>query len=576
MRRLLAGLPVVLVCVLTAAILAPPALADRPATLVIKTKGLPPGQRASIRLVGPGLVQSLHTRRLTLGGIAPGRYTLITKAVRVGRSWRSARRGARAFPLRKRRTITLRAGRTRTVGARYGAIVNPGVRRLPSGVDGVVGDPANPRLLIYKGSDRLPRAGTILTAAPSRRLPAGLVARIKRKTRANGFQRLFLKPVAISRAVPAFDFPGRVRLRAPAGARASVRARASGCNGPKTLDVGVKLDEFQLRNPSFTGGWRPQLSMALAIRTTERLGAKLAVAGLSCSWSAPALGPWYGAVPTPIGVPIPVYASLPVSLNANVQGSLSAFRLNLASTTVVQVDLGSRNGINVHQEGTNVWTDGVLQFSGSARLAAKLSLVLGVGNPNVGDLHVEAGFGPTATWQSGAGCSIDLEIGPLKAGIKVRWFSKDVPVIAPYRFNIWRGCQQAAPPGGGGGGGGGGTPPSAPGPAPAPAPAPGPAPAPAPSPTWSEQQGSLGANTFTNPYNASGIGVKIQPYQWVAVSCKVYAPQIASANPDGYWYRIASAPWSNNYYAVANTFWNGDIPGQKPYTHMTDWAVPNC
>jgi hypothetical protein len=102
-----------------------------------------------------------------------------------------------------------------------------------------------------------------------------------------------------------------------------------------------------------------------------------------------------------------------------------------------------------------------------------------------------------------------------------------------------------------------------------------PKPAP-PRSTWPEQQGSLGANTFLNPYNASGMGVKIQPYQWVEVSCKVYAPQIVSANPDGYWYRIASPPWSNSYYAVANTFWNGDIPGQKPYVHFTDWAVPNC
>jgi hypothetical protein len=93
---------------------------------------------------------------------------------------------------------------------------------------------------------------------------------------------------------------------------------------------------------------------------------------------------------------------------------------------------------------------------------------------------------------------------------------------------------------------------------------------------WNEQQGSLGANTFLNPYNASGMGLKIQPYQWVAVSCKVYAPQIVSANPDGYWYRIASPPWNNAYYAVANTFWNGDVPGVLPYTHNTDFAIPNC
>lgn len=72
------------------------------------------------------------------------------------------------------------------------------------------------------------------------------------------------------------------------------------------------------------------------------------------------------------------------------------------------------------------------------------------------------------------------------------------------------------------------------------------------------------------------MGAKISAMSWVAVSCKVYAPQIASANPDGYWYRIASAPWSNAYYAVANTFWNGDIPGQRPYTHNTDFAVADC
>jgi surface antigen len=99
---------------------------------------------------------------------------------------------------------------------------------------------------------------------------------------------------------------------------------------------------------------------------------------------------------------------------------------------------------------------------------------------------------------------------------------------------------------------------------------------PAPPPTWREQQGSLGANTFLNPHNASGMGTRIPAMAWVDVSCKVHAPAIASANPDGYWYRIASPPWNNQYYAVANTFWNGDIPGVKPYTHNTDWAVPNC
>src|SRR4051794_31352965 len=98
---------------------------------------------------------------------------------------------------------------------------------------------------------------------------------------------------------------------------------------------------------------------------------------------------------------------------------------------------------------------------------------------------------------------------------------------------------------------------------------------PASASTISEQQGSHGANTFTNYHNASGMGPKIAAGSWVAVSCKVYDPTIISASPDGYWYRIASSPWNDQYYAVANTFMNGD-PWGGPYTHNTDFAVPTC
>lgn len=100
---------------------------------------------------------------------------------------------------------------------------------------------------------------------------------------------------------------------------------------------------------------------------------------------------------------------------------------------------------------------------------------------------------------------------------------------------------------------------------------------PAPGNTWTEQSGSNGSPTFQNVSNASGQGQTIPPMTNVQVSCKVKpSSTIGSASPDGYWYRIASPPWNNNYFAVANTFWNGDVPGQKPYTHNTDFAVADC
>jgi hypothetical protein len=120
------------------------------------------------------------------------------------------------------------------------------------------------------------------------------------------------------------------------------------------------------------------------------------------------------------------------------------------------------------------------------------------------------------------------------------------------------------------------TPTQTPTPTPTPIPGPPPPPPPPPPQTWSEQETpNHPVNTFTNYHNASGLGPAIASGQWVQVSCKVYDPTIASVNPDGYWYRIASSPWSNSYYSPANTFMNGD-PYGGPYTHNTDFAVPDC
>ena len=104
-------------------------------------------------------------------------------------------------------------------------------------------------------------------------------------------------------------------------------------------------------------------------------------------------------------------------------------------------------------------------------------------------------------------------------------------------------------------------------------------PATSPPTVWTEQEGHHGADTFSNPYNASGQGPSVGAGAYVEISCKLYAPQISSANPDGYWYLVASSPWNNAYYAVANTFMNGDSWGcwtTNTCTHNTDFNVRNC
>lgn len=90
-----------------------------------------------------------------------------------------------------------------------------------------------------------------------------------------------------------------------------------------------------------------------------------------------------------------------------------------------------------------------------------------------------------------------------------------------------------------------------------------------------EQAGAGGARTFVVPAGADE-GPRVRPNQHVTVACKVYKPEPESVMPDGYWYRLASPPWRGRYYAPANSFWNGDHPSHRPYTHNTDFAVPDC
>jgi hypothetical protein len=91
-----------------------------------------------------------------------------------------------------------------------------------------------------------------------------------------------------------------------------------------------------------------------------------------------------------------------------------------------------------------------------------------------------------------------------------------------------------------------------------------------------EQAGTAGARSFADPHGLSGEGGSVKPGEWVTVRCKVYAPAPPSVVPDGYWYLLSSPPWNGKYYAPANSFWNGDKPGHTPYTHNTDFSVPNC
>ena len=549
---------------LTAIALTPgSASAATKSSLAITASGLPSGQSPSIVATGPkGFLRKVKSRRATFRNLRPGRYVLRAKPVVLSNGGKGVADGATAYAAQESITLKIAAGSAKKVKVVYSDIVNPGVRPLPESASKVIGDPTNPKAILLPAKKRKPPIGTVFTSGPTQMLPAGLVSKVTRATRADKWIVVWLEPVSITEATPRIGYEGELPLNPAGGAVSNVETgdevqpdgapsarSAAACGPPKLLKFGARLDKVELREASL-GAWPPQMRLTLAIRTTESLGIAAAAAGINCDWELGNLGPYQAAIP--VGpVVVPVFAQIPVRAGIRLNGRLEAAAVNVASTTVATIAAGAKqNTASLSQQGTNVWVSGVLSLNGSAKLYASVGVQAGIGVVKGANVNLEASFGPEFNWSSGQKCNLQYNFGSLRAGVEAFGKEFKTPAFTPFKINIWSGCDPTTPP------------PTTP--------------PPTTPQTWTEQQGTLGANTFTNPNNASGMGVKIQPYQSVQVTCKVYAPQIQSANPDGYWYKIASAPWNNQYYAVANTFWNGDIPGQKPYTRNTDWAVPNC
>lgn len=92
--------------------------------------------------------------------------------------------------------------------------------------------------------------------------------------------------------------------------------------------------------------------------------------------------------------------------------------------------------------------------------------------------------------------------------------------------------------------------------------------------TITEQEGTNGGPTYTNPEGQCGKGPTLPPLSQVSVACRLYSPQPSSVVPDGYWYLIASGSLKG-YFAAANTFLNGDPIGGGNI-HNTDVRIPIC
>jgi hypothetical protein len=428
-------------------------------SLKIVTAGLPTGTRPLIVVSGHGLRRRVTSTRLVIRGLRPGRYELSVKTVVASGADRAVRAGASAYPIKRQLVAIVRSGKTTTVAPTYGTVLNPGVESVPSQVLKAVGPAGNPTAIVLPAGVTPPAVGTILTGGPTSQLPSGLLAHVTGTTQQGSTTVVTLAPAEVSEAVPELSFEGSLQLKpvseaqeqgaTGAAARAAdvpkARAADDPCKPPSLVEFGAQLNSVELRQ-AFLGAWPPQMKLTLAVRTTEKLGLGLAAVGINCDWTLAELGPYTAAIP--VGpVVIPVYATIPVKAGVHINGTLQAGTINVASTTVAHAAAGfDETAATLEEQGSNVWTSGVLSVSGSAKLSASIGVQAGLGIAKGGNLHVEAGFGPEFDLESGKDCELLLDLGSLTAGVEVFDQSLNTPAFTPFKLHLWKGCEPPPPP----------------------------------------------------------------------------------------------------------------------------------
>jgi alpha-tubulin suppressor-like RCC1 family protein len=449
---------------------AAPALGQEVGRLSMAAGGLPQGVKAKLVLHGPGRDRVVRFSGARSIRLAAGSYAADVRPVTIEKPAHGIRRGAIAYPARARVRFAVKGGATSQVSIGYRAVVNAGVVPLPdAAIRQVVGPPANPSALVFRAGAGAPAIGTVYVGAPSARLPRGLISKVTSAKRTAAGLRVSLVAVPVTDAVPALDFDGQIPLQpvdgsaaAPVarGGRSAASASKSACAPPKLVKFHAHLDSFELRHATLDA-WPPQMRLTLAIRTTESLGVAAVAAGINCDWTLAELGPFQAAIP--VGpIVIPVYATVPVKAGIHVNGRLDVGTVNVASTTVASAATGvSENRASLSQEGSNVWTSGVLSLSGSAKLYASAGVEAGIGVAKGANAHIAAGFGPEFNWSSGQPCSLFLNLGALSAGVTILGKNLNTPAFTPVRPRLWSGCGGSGGPDGPGRGGSAGGPGSA-------------------------------------------------------------------------------------------------------------------
>lgn len=411
--------------------------------------GLPVGQPARVVLKRKGERSRRLTRSRTFRKLRSGAWTLVLSSVRLTRTAGSAKAGAKVLPVRPTLTFRVLSGRRSTVKAEYGTIINPNARAVPKQIDRVVGDPTRPSALIVP-ANQAPRAGSLLSSGPTAALPEGLVARVTAVRPQGRSRRIKLMPVRVTDVAPVIRYDGPLQRL---GGRFTARAAATGppfglsidyeLAGPCGLTGGADLTpSFDLGQPRLSAdvratAWGGGPKADFTITSRPAIGVRLrTVAGMFCQHDIVAPTRYIGATPTV--PPIPVYASFPLAVRAEVAG---------LATAKASVSWDMTLGFRTRRQGSRLSAEPVFDASGSsgtaqASLAGQLKVVpsfgaeLGLGVRNVLAISAELGTAVDYTHTLGRGCETEWQLGRFEVSGTVGPLGLSSPEIAAKRVPL--------------------------------------------------------------------------------------------------------------------------------------------
>jgi hypothetical protein len=441
------------------------AVAKRPTgNLVLKSKGLPPGQQGKAVLVGQGMKRKLSFSRKKVS-LKAGAYRIRVKSVAVKRGRGKVKKGAKVFPVEKTLRVRVRKRKTSKVTLRYGSVLNPGVVKLSTSPRQVEGNPDDPSGLILPAGSGL-KKGNILTSAPSKSLPNGLVSRVRSVKSTGRSDAIELSPVPVTAAAPVIDTGGFVPVPGQHSGGKEIQKAGipgitveadikAGCGAQATvsqLRPAFRMSGISMRADVSANPWGGGPKADLIVSAAPSFG--LAIQAEGSLYCQTTFTPAKISFAIPVGgVPIPAYVAVPVTLRASLTGTA---RGNASYSWAGSVGMTtSRSGTQLVPKPmfstSNSKSSSSIDSSGRMTVEGGVDIEAGVGVYDLGSIFVRAGTSIEAT-RAASSCHVDWRIGKFTAGGKVGPFTVRTADAYTATKRIWTGCGSgSASPGPGAG-----------------------------------------------------------------------------------------------------------------------------